>query len=804
MSWYDEYDKDNPLLMQPKPFWQQDEEAPAVATEPVPVAAPPAPEGGWQSPADIPDEDLQPVAPELPPEPVAVAGGWQSPADIPDEDLKPVEGGWQSPTEIPDEELRPVGWKDELAAVPDQLADYWDKVKNRWAVGREQAVDDQLGYKALSGEAKWEDIKDQLEPSIQPQKGEHWYSEGPLQAVEMLPAMLNSLKESAGQAAKWAGAAMGAAAVGGQLGPQAATPEELFTVPGAGIAGYGAGQVYGGFEYWRRQGSGSLYHDLRKEGIDHETAKNAALAFGIPYAGIELLQVTKLVPGMKESAAHAIAGGIKKRLAAFGKEKVAEYGEQIYQEVSQELMQAGSEAVAEWQAGVEAPAEKRGIVERAWDTIKQTAISVPFLMGPKAAVDVARIATVPGEVPVAAPPGVLPPEAAATVPPEAAVPGIMPEAAVPSVVPGAVPGVTIAPAPGEVPVPPDLAGAPAVTPPGAPLTELAGTPPTATAPAVVPPVVPAPPLSASAAGKTVVSVAQRQNEKVQEVADTQTQNLQAAGAPETAKAIQQVAQQAKTEASVTAAEFLDQALAQQAVDNVTGVPPVAPVEAPGAVQPGEFVQPGYTATAPAAPDLTAPAATPAPAAAAAAPAVTAPAAGAPAVTPAVVVGGQVFTGDTHAQAAFNAHQAVGPDAMGSAETGWVDPESGRFATHEIYDAHRAWNAALDAAGGDTNHPSVAAAGAQFAEAQARDEEIQGQIVQPGGEQVVQPGIKGNEAVVTPRPSQALAVPLAGVTVQVEGVDAQGQSVTAERPAAQALNDAKNDHTGLTILLDCLH
>ena len=165
----------------------------------------------------------------------------------------------------------------------------------------------------------------------------------------------------------------------------------------------------------------------------------------------------------------------------------------------------------------------------------------------------------------------------------------------PSVVPGAVPGVTIAPAPGEVPVPPDLAGAPAVTPRRT-ANRVSGDAAYRHGSSSGSAGVPAPPLSASAAGKTVVSVAQRQNEKVQEVADTQTQNLQAAGAPETAKAIQQVAQQAKTEASVTAAEFLDQALAQQAVDNVTGVPPVAPVEAPGAVQPGEFVQPGYTAS----------------------------------------------------------------------------------------------------------------------------------------------------------------------------------------------------------------
>jgi len=133
----------------------------------------------------------------------------------------------------------------------------------------------------------------------------------------------------------------------------------------------------------------------------------------------------------------------------------------------------------------------------------------------------------------------------------------------------------------------------------------------------------------------------------------------------------------------------------------------------------------------------------------------------------------------------------------------VDPESGRFVSHAIYDAHQALNTAIETAGGDMGHPSVAQAGAQLAEAQARDEEVNNQIVQPGGEQVVQPGIKGQEALVAVRPSQELSVPLAGVTVSVEGVNPAGQSVTAERPAAQALNDARNDRTALTLLLDCL-
>ena len=76
-------------------------------------------------------------------------------------------------------------------------------------------------------------------------------------------------------------------------------------------------------------------------------------------------------------------------------------GEQVYQEVSQELMQAGSEAIAEWKAGVNPPPGKRGIVDRVWDTAKQMVMSGPFMMLPKAVVDVARIATTSGEAPVA-------------------------------------------------------------------------------------------------------------------------------------------------------------------------------------------------------------------------------------------------------------------------------------------------------------------------------------------------------------------------------------------------------------------
>jgi hypothetical protein len=404
-------------------------------------------------------------------------------------------------------------------------------------------------------------------------------------------------------------------------------------------------------------------------------------------------------------------------------------------------------------------------------------------------------------------------------PPEA----FAPPGTVPSVAPVAgAPGVTIVPAPGEVPVPPDLAGAPPAVAP----------------PPVVPPVTPAAAVTTpeliepgenTPAGAAVTQVTGAHNIAVKEIADTQARNLQAANAPQTAQAIQQLAQESSADATVTAAEFLQQAKVQAAEATAEAAakaaPPIAKAGAPAVaapvVAPAPAAAPEVAAPAerafgvppplpgtppeafapPAAPVVAVPEIVPAPQAP------VAPVPAAPAVAEpqaAVVVGGQVFTGPTHADAVRAAHTAVGTDAMGAAEGGWVDPESGRFVSHDIFRAHQAFNTAIEQAGGNMEAPAVAEAGARLAEAQARDVEVNNQIVQPGGEQVVNPGIKGQEVLVSPRPSQELAVPLAGVTAIVRGVDVQGRPVTETQPAATALNDARNDRTALTILLDCLH
>jgi hypothetical protein len=71
------------------------------------------------------------------------------------------------------------------------------------------------------------------------------------------------------------------------------------------------------------------------------------------------------------------------------------------------------------------------------------------------------------------------------------------------------------------------------------------------------------------------------------------------------------------------------------------------------------------------------------------------------------------------------------------------------------------------------------------------------------EQVVRPGIKGQEVVLA-RPSQQIAQQLAGVKVEVPTISETGEAgVAPNQDAASALADIKNDLTGFQILINCL-
>jgi hypothetical protein len=344
-----------------------------------------------------------------------------------------------------------------------------------------------------------------------------------------------------------------------------------------------------------------------------------------------------------------------------------------------------------------------------------------------------------------------------TAPGAPAVPPAIPS--VPPVVPpGAAPGAV--PPAGVPPVVPPTVTPPAAVPPGAVV-------PPVTPPVVAPPVTP-PPISPGTAAEVVDQKVQSDNAKVSQMADQQAEKLQAANAPATAEAIKQVADQSNTEASVTAEEFMSAAQAKREAEGVTG-----------AATPAEAIPP--TAAAPISP-------------------------GRVAATPrttqehAVVVGGQLYTGQTASEAMDAAMDHVGPDAMNTATTGWVDVDN-KFISHETHDASQELAAAIGGGAVDPGH--VKNLQAQVQQLMNRDTELNNQIIRPGGEQVIVPGINGQEAVVTARPSQELSRPLAGVKADMDVVLPDGTPGTVNLPASEALNEARNDRTTYSILLDCL-
>src|SRR4029077_9575726 len=172
------------------------------------------------------------------------------------------------------------GISETLKAAPN----YWDQLQAHYEQGGEQTIHDQLGYDAIEGKARFEDYKDKLEPGAEEKAAaaemqkKPWWSRGPLIAAEQIPAMLESIRKAGWEAMGWGATA----AAAGQVPPLTGLPEEALSVPTA----TGAGFTHGQFEYWRKQGSGNLYNELRKEGVPHEVSKNVALGFGVPYAAI--------------------------------------------------------------------------------------------------------------------------------------------------------------------------------------------------------------------------------------------------------------------------------------------------------------------------------------------------------------------------------------------------------------------------------------------------------------------------------------------------------------------------------------
>ncbi len=88
---------------------------------------------------------------------------------------------------------------------------------------------------------------------------------------------------------------MAGAAVAGQLGPQAALPEEVVTVPAAAIMGYKAGSIATNVEIQ----AGLAYNRMRENGVSEETARGIAMIIGGVNGAIDMIPMDSLMESVK-------------------------------------------------------------------------------------------------------------------------------------------------------------------------------------------------------------------------------------------------------------------------------------------------------------------------------------------------------------------------------------------------------------------------------------------------------------------------------------------------------------------------
>ena len=169
--------------------------------------------------------------------------------------------------------------------------------------GVESADIEREMYEVAQGFRDYDEVKgreDEFNARVgrDPIEGHFWLTKAAFGAAGMSGPMAEGSMQGA--------AAALAALAAGQLGPQVGIPEEVITVPLAFKIGAG--------QYWYRQGVGSFYSAMRKQGVGHEIAAAVALGMGLPYALIEGMQVGQLVPGANKITNAAIDGALRTAL----------------------------------------------------------------------------------------------------------------------------------------------------------------------------------------------------------------------------------------------------------------------------------------------------------------------------------------------------------------------------------------------------------------------------------------------------------------------------------------------------------
>ena len=209
----------------------------------------------------------------------------------------------------------------------------WRYVKNQFEQGRQTVELANIGKRQLYGDFNDEDNKrkeiiNKKFQELQNDYGITGLQQIPGKTAQMFPILAKTFVSgiTGGLIGGGAGAAAGAgtALVAGQLGPQAATPEEIVTVP-ATAALFGSKGAKTGFRLGSAKAMFELeaglafneYQDITLdtgEKIDVNTARGAAIITGVVNAGLEYLgfqSIAKNLPGFSSLKKESIKKALK-------------------------------------------------------------------------------------------------------------------------------------------------------------------------------------------------------------------------------------------------------------------------------------------------------------------------------------------------------------------------------------------------------------------------------------------------------------------------------------------------------------
>lgn len=260
-----------------------------------------------------------------------------------------------------------------FAAVPPALGEGVEQVKssrlNFKSMWSELSAEEQVQLRAFreAEQARGGDIKNF--------GADGWFENAVVELSRQLPILWNSIQAGGIGAGVGAVAGAGTALVLGNLGPQAAVPEEAATVPlfaqtGARIGG-GANAMRAIFELETGQAYGefSQFTDENGQLIDQNVAKVGALIYGATATGLEafsLKKVLETVPGGKKILGQFTKEGIKDAMrspvmrAAITK-FLADYGKAVTAETMTEVMQEGAQVLIGEMSKSLAPGDFEGI-----------------------------------------------------------------------------------------------------------------------------------------------------------------------------------------------------------------------------------------------------------------------------------------------------------------------------------------------------------------------------------------------------------------------------------------------------------